>query len=301
MQKLKDELSNKIGELPSKKEDYYDEANAESYPSIIETIGGGLNQVFDRDTLIELLQDDDKSFDFIIIVTELISAFKPFNDWFEINKDILDKTKLSSTIRERALKVGNNLEYLSKDLEVLKQNKDSLIGQINDLKKYVEEKETKELEYKNLRENEERMKRRRKELQELEQAVKEGKLKELEADNVEKGKQLSEAENKLTSLLARRDELLKKQKDTELDSQKIIDQTVEVGKTDVLYKELREKSTAHNKILLELQRRESEDLSINLNFTEETSKGLMDSSMNEKIKQAKRLIEEVETALKQKI
>ena len=145
------------------------------------------------------------------------------------------------------------------------------------------------------------MENRKKELAELEKEVKEGKLEELEADNLKKERELSKPENKRASLLTKRDELLKKQKDTELEIQKIIDQTAQVGKTKTLFKELRDKCTKHNQKMLELQRSESENLSINLNFTEETSTGLMDSSMNEKIKQAKRLIEEVETALKEKI
>lgn len=301
MQNLKNNLLNKIGKLPSQKEDYYDEANAEYYPSVVEAVGDGLNQIFDKDSLIELFQDEDKSFDFLVIVTELINSFKPFNDWLEENKDILDKPKLSVFVRAVEQKVKNNLKALSESLEVLEQKKDSLAEQISNLERYVEEKETKEGECKNLIASKEQMKIRKKELQELEKAVKEGKLDELKANNIEKGKQLSEVENELAALLARKDKLLKQQKEKESDSQKIIDQVREIGNSDALFEELEEKCAAHNEKMLKLQSRESEDLSINLNFTAETSEGLMDSSMNEKIKQAKRLLKEVENTLKQKI
>jgi len=95
--------------------------------------------------------------------------------------------------------------------------------------------------------------------------------------------------------------LYKEQTSKEEAVQKVIKQTALIGNTSTLFSELEAKCNSHNMAMTKQQLQDYEDLTIRLQFTNETSEDIIDSSMHSQLETAKSLLEKVDESIKNKL
>jgi len=301
MQNFKEKLIAAIKDLPEDVNQLYQFEQLDKFPLVLDILLSFQKETYKKDVLVELLQNKQTSFDFPFLVNKLIKSLEPLKEWFEENSIVFERGRLSDFIKEEAKRQEERIQQVAAETKALERSNSDLINQNKAHQQQITNIEIHEQKYQQLLQDETQLKARKEALLNIEKQVRDGGLialeQEINAFNTKM--QATEAEWKQRN----QEKATAQEKfDTRLQAiQTLITKTGHLGKAQDLFAEIKAKCTTHNQKVQAEFLEKGKELAINIEFTEETSNQLFDASIENRIKEAKRIIASIENDLQQKI
>lgn len=301
MKSTKEDIIKALKQFPEDKESFYIFNNIGLLPKPIELLLKYMREIYEPNQLRVYMEKKETAYEFPFLINKLIDAINPLSEWLDENRLNFAQGKLSDFTRELIDKRRKQIVNTENEILKIKHLCKELEEQIENIREKINALEKNEHRYNYLLQEADSLKKRKAELEDIKQQVEKGRLEQLEHDSKNLESQMSTIELEWKEKNRIKEDAQRRLDQRKNALQEIISGSAFIGDVNKLFDEIKEKCEKHNDRVLEEYGKSVKELEIRIDFNSRTSKGVLDTSMEEKLKKAKALIREVEQSIKARI
>lgn len=299
MQTQKEKLSNNINAFPNEKKAFFDWSNLDYFPVFLENSFQMLEELYDKQTLAEMAKEDQLNF--IFLINKMLDAFQVLDNWIKTNESLLFSASIHEASQSLLKKQAEQLDEVVKKLKEFKSKTADVQKNITRLEQENQQLGKKEAIFKELVNNKQKLAARKEELLMLKKDVRENKLQDLANQVQQLEQQLKEKEQEKIDLLDKKNTIAIQVNDLKTGTQKILSETVLLGKANEILEDIKKKCVQHNEEVVDVLVDDTEQLKLQLDFSISTSTELIDSSIEDLIDKTKNNLKSIDKAILEKI